>query len=163
GFGPPDEVTDACAQLRDNHGIKSFKVKVGQGLDRDIAVLRSLRREQPDARISVDANGAYDLVEARRLVRALAELDIAWIEEPLSADRPLGRVRIAASAEILGDESCSTPGEVAREVLAGRSHLVSLKPARTGYLLSDRIRGFCESSGVPLVVGTQGESGIGTL
>ena len=164
GIGSPEVNADLCARLRAEHGIKSFKVKMGQGVEKDVAVLERLRREQPDALIYIDANHAYDLPESMRLLRAVRDLDIAWVEEPVSADEPLARSRVAAAGfEILGDESCTTPGEVAREVLAGRSHLVSLKLARTGYILSDRIRGFCESVGASLIVGSQGETGIGTL
>jgi L-Ala-D/L-Glu epimerase / N-acetyl-D-glutamate racemase len=164
GIGSPEDVAEVCGRLRAEHGIKSFKVKLGQGIDRDLAVLSRLRAEQSDALIYVDANHAYGAVEALNLLRSLGDLDIPWVEEPVSADEPLGRARVAdAGFAILGDESCTTPGEVAREVLAGRSQLVSLKPARTGYALSERIRGFCESVGAPLVVGSQGETGIGTL
>jgi L-alanine-DL-glutamate epimerase-like enolase superfamily enzyme len=164
GIGSPEVVAETCQKLRGEHGIKSFKVKVGQGIDRDLAVLRRLRTEQPDALVYVDANHAYGVVDALRLLRSFADLDIAWVEEPVSADEPMGRLRVAnAGFQILGDESCTTPGEVAREVLAGRSHMISLKLARIGYTLSNRIRGLCESAGIPLVVGTQGETGIGTL
>jgi L-alanine-DL-glutamate epimerase-like enolase superfamily enzyme len=164
GIDSPEVVAETCARLREHHGITSFKVKVGQGIDRDLEVLRRLRGQQPDALVYIDANHAYGLVEMLRLMESIAELDIAWIEEPLSADEPLARERVAGSGFlVLGDESCTTPGEVAREVLAGRSHMVSLKLARTGYRLSDRIRGFCESVGAPLVVGSQGETGVGTL
>ncbi len=164
GIGSPEVVSDSCRKLRDEHGIKSFKVKVGQGINRDLAVLRRLRADQPDALVYIDANHAYGVVDALRLLQSVADLEIAWIEEPVSADEPLGRLRAASSGfQILGDESCTTPGEVAREVLAGRSHMVSLKLARTGYARSERIRGFCESCGIALVVGSQGETGIGTL
>jgi L-alanine-DL-glutamate epimerase-like enolase superfamily enzyme len=165
GHASPDEAATTCLRLREQYGLRSFKVKVGQGIATDAAVLSSIRAGQPDALIYIDANRAYGPVEALELEHAVADLGVRWIEEPVSADLPLGRRRVAAIGRlaVLGDESCTTPGEVAREVLAGRSHLVSLKPARTGYLLSDQIRGFCESVGAPLVVGTQGESGIGTL
>jgi L-Ala-D/L-Glu epimerase len=165
GYGAPPQVAAECAGLRERFGIKSYKVKVGQGLGADLAVLRLLRKEQPDALIYIDANKAYDSVGALELVRAVSDLSIAWVEEPSSADTPLGRKRVAdvGCLAVLGDESCTTPGEVAREVLGGRSHLVSLKLARTGYVWSERIRGFCESVGAPIVVGSQGESGVGTL
>jgi L-Ala-D/L-Glu epimerase len=165
GIAAPEEMELTCSRLVSEHGITSFKVKVGQGVERDVAALERIRRAHPDALLYIDANRAYDPVDALRLAYAVAHLNIAWNEEPSSADEPLGRARVAAEGglPVLGDESCTTPGEVAREVLSGRSHLVSLKLARTGYVLSERIRGFCEAVGAPLVVGTQGESGLGTL
>jgi L-alanine-DL-glutamate epimerase-like enolase superfamily enzyme len=67
------------------------------------------------------------------------------------------------SLTVLGDESVPGPGDVSREVLAGRCAAISLKVGRSGYLDADRIRGFCESAGVPILSGSQGESSVGTL
>jgi L-alanine-DL-glutamate epimerase-like enolase superfamily enzyme len=165
GIGSPGEMAEQCAKWRAEYGVASFKIKVGHGIERDVEALERIRRDHPDALVYIDANRAYDPVDALRLAGAAVRLGIAWNEEPCTADAPLGRARVAAEGGIpvLGDESCTTPGEVAREVLARRSHMISLKLARTGYGLSERIRGFCESVGAPIVVGTQGESGLGTL
>jgi L-alanine-DL-glutamate epimerase-like enolase superfamily enzyme len=165
GFGRPDEVEAECRQLRDEHGIRGFKLKAGHGLDNDVATIAAVRRDQPDALIYVDANHGFDQLQALEFGRRVRDLGVAWVEEPVPADQVLGRQRVAESGllNVFGDESCTTPGEVGREVLAGRAHLVSMKIARTGYLGSDQIRGFCETVGAPIVIGSQGDSGIGTL
>jgi L-Ala-D/L-Glu epimerase len=165
GFGSPEAVTAECRQLRDEHGIKGFKLKAGHDLANDVATIESVRRDQPDALVYVDANHGFDQLEALEFGRRVRDLGVAWVEEPTPAEQVLGRQRVAASGvlNVFGDESCTTPGEVGREVLAGRAHLISLKIARTGYLASERIRGFCETVGVPIVIGSQGDPGIGTL
>jgi L-alanine-DL-glutamate epimerase-like enolase superfamily enzyme len=64
---------------------------------------------------------------------------------------------------ILGDESCTTPQEVAREIEDETIHLVSIKVARTGYRLSRDIVGLCAGHGLRPMIGSQGDSGIGVL
>jgi L-alanine-DL-glutamate epimerase-like enolase superfamily enzyme len=41
--------------------------------------------------------------------------------------------------------------------------MVSIKPSRTALHTSSRIRDYCEASGVDVVIGTSGESGVGTF
>lgn len=165
GLGRPGEVEEECRKLRDEHGIKSFKLKAGHDLENDLSTIQRVRRDQPDALIYVDANHGFDQLEALEFGRRVKDLGVAWVEEPTPADQVLGRQRVADSGllNVFGDESCTTPGEVGREILSGRAHLVSMKIARTGYLGSDQIRGFCETVGTPIVIGSQGDSGIGTL
>ncbi|HFD16629.1 MAG TPA: mandelate racemase/muconate lactonizing enzyme family protein [Rhodospirillales bacterium] len=65
-------------------GFSAMKLKVGFGLDRDLAAARAVRKAiGPGVALMVDANHAYDLLAATELGRRLAELDIAWFEEPI--------------------------------------------------------------------------------
>jgi L-alanine-DL-glutamate epimerase-like enolase superfamily enzyme len=164
--GPPADVAGQCSALRERYGITSFKLKVGHDLDNDVATIALVRREQPDAFIYADANLGFDGLQALELDRRVRDLGVAWIEEPVSADGPLARGRAAGVRDglaLFGDESCTTPGEAGREALAGRSHLVSIKVARTAYRNSARVRSLCQTAGLPAVIGSQGDSGLGTL
>ena len=146
-------------------GVSAFRIKVGLDLRKDIANCEALRVAFGDAALlSVDANHGYDASEARAFAHACRDLGLAWFEEPCPAEHLLDRARLVQEAglPILADESVTNPGEVAREILAGRASAICLKVTRSGILNSNRIRSFCESLGVPLVMGTQGESGIGT-
>lgn len=165
GMASPDVVVDRVQHLRETFGIKCFKLKVGHDLPNDVTTVRRVREEQPDALIYVDANRAYDAMTALEFCRLTADMGVSWIEEPIPAESLFSRARFVEQSPlaVLGDESCTTPAEVAREVVAGRTSIVSMKIARQGYTGSDRIRGFCESSGIPIVPGAQGESGIGVL
>ena len=64
---------------------------------------------------------------------------------------------------MLGDESCPDLRSAVTEVLDGRSSMISIKLARTGIGISQRIRDFCEATGTGVLVGSQGDSSIGTL
>jgi L-alanine-DL-glutamate epimerase-like enolase superfamily enzyme len=165
GAGEPGAMAAEAVEAHERYGANSYKVKVGFDVVRDVAAVRAVRAAVPDALIYVDANHGYSGLQARRFVELTSELGVAWMEEPTDADRPLERERFRRESgmPILGDESCVTAGAVAREALAGRIDLVSLKVARTGYSVSDQIRGFCESTGIVPVMGNQGDSGLGTL
>jgi L-alanine-DL-glutamate epimerase-like enolase superfamily enzyme len=134
-------------------------------LDRDITLLTRLRATLPTALLRADANHAYTELEAIRFVEATADLGLAWFEEPTAADYVLGRERIAQfpAMQILADESTTSPATVVREILGRRAHAVSIKVPRSGYTESDRIRIFCEVTGTDVLIGTQGETGLGTL
>jgi L-alanine-DL-glutamate epimerase-like enolase superfamily enzyme len=66
-------------------GYRAFKVKVGRfGLDDDVERIEVGRKTAgKDIRIMVDANQAYNRVEALRRGRAYQELGCFWYEEPL--------------------------------------------------------------------------------
>jgi L-fuconate dehydratase len=83
--------TEALAE-----GFTQIKLKVGADLEEDrrrLAVARAT--VGPDIRIAIDANQRWDVAEAIEWVNALAEFDIAWIEEPTSPDDVLGHAAIA--------------------------------------------------------------------
>ncbi|MFI6228397.1 mandelate racemase/muconate lactonizing enzyme family protein [Micromonospora echinospora] len=87
------ETAEHCAAL----GLTAVKVKVGFGHDRDLANVRTARRVLGDAtQIFADANQAWTLPEALDTVPALADLGVAWVEEPLAGDRPAELDELAA-------------------------------------------------------------------
>lgn len=165
GQGSPEKVVEEAAWARGNYGITAFKVKVAPDLERGVECVRRVRQANPDALLYADANMGFDPIQAVEFGRRVADLNVAWVEEPVSARLPLARERAAREGglPILGDESCTTPEEVGKEVLAGRSQLVNLKIGRSGYTGSERIRGFCETVGAPIVIGTMLDSGLGVM
>ncbi|SCL32449.1 L-alanine-DL-glutamate epimerase [Micromonospora pallida] len=87
------ETAEQCAAL----GLTAVKVKVGFGRDRDLANVHAARRILGDAtQIFADANQAWTLPEALAMVPALADLGVAWVEEPLAGDRPAELDELAA-------------------------------------------------------------------
>jgi L-alanine-DL-glutamate epimerase-like enolase superfamily enzyme len=47
-----------------------------------------------------DAHGTWTVAEARRFCRAVAECDLAWLEEPVSADDKRGQAEVRAATDI---------------------------------------------------------------
>jgi L-fuconate dehydratase len=76
-------------------GFRQIKLKVGADLEDDIRRCRVARAVVgPDIRVAVDANQRWDVEEAVRWTKALAEFDPYWIEEPTSPDDVLGHAAI---------------------------------------------------------------------
>jgi D-galactarolactone cycloisomerase len=70
-------------------GYRAFKLKVGFGAERDLDNLARVRAAAgDDATLMVDANQAWDLAQALEIAPGLAAFGLAWVEEPLRADRP---------------------------------------------------------------------------
>jgi D-galactarolactone cycloisomerase len=93
----PDEkprgVPGVIAACRQDYelGYRAFKLKMGrgnrwmprpEGLKRDIEVTRAVREEFPDCRILVDANDGWTVRNACDYVKAVADCNLYWIEEP---------------------------------------------------------------------------------
>jgi L-alanine-DL-glutamate epimerase-like enolase superfamily enzyme len=164
GAGTVDAVRAEAGELVSAHGIRSFKVKVGMDLEKDVRLIQAIRRDLPAATIYVDANHGFSARDALSFLRRTQGDELAWIEEPCAVDDVLGRADVATRSPIpiLGDESCTSVREVATEVLARRCTMISIKLARTGIRASTRIREFCAAAGAPTILGSQGDSGIGT-
>jgi L-fuconate dehydratase len=92
---PDDKVRYLCKEAI-AHGWTAFKMKVGQNLHDNIRRAAILREEiGPDRKLMMDANQCWDVDEAIAQMKALAQFDPWWIEEPTSPDDVLGHARIA--------------------------------------------------------------------
>ena len=91
---PDDKIREGCrAAIAD--GWTALKMKVGRDLDDDLRRAALVREEiGPDRRLMVDANQVWDVPEAIEWIKALAESDPWWVEEPTSPDDVLGHARI---------------------------------------------------------------------
>ena len=99
----PEEATGFIEQ-----GFKGLKMKVGFGIDNDIANVKAVREAIGDEPfLAIDANHAYDVPTAIKLAWAVEEFNIAWFEEPVIPENFEGykKVREASSIPITGGES----------------------------------------------------------
>ena len=107
----PEKPGEAVATLR-RAGYNAFKLKIGFGIDRDLANLRDVRAAAGGDAVMVDANQAWDLDAATGMAERLASFDLGWLEEPLRADRPMQEwqrlaeqcaIPLAAGENAIGD------------------------------------------------------------
>ncbi|MGC2606908.1 MAG: enolase C-terminal domain-like protein [Silvibacterium sp.] len=91
-------------------GWKNFKLKVGGNEADDLRRARLVRDEiGAECRLMADANQKWDVDEAIRRTKQLAEVDLWWMEEPTSPDDVLGCARIrkaVAPTKIATGEHC---------------------------------------------------------
>lgn len=95
-LGYSDEKLVRLAKEAVADGFTQIKLKVGGDLADDVRRLGLARAAVgPDIRIAIDANQRWDVPAAIEWIAALAEFDIAWIEEPTSPDDVLGHAAIS--------------------------------------------------------------------
>lgn len=165
GYGPPQAMIDEALAMRERWGIDSFKLKVGIDPRQDVEMLHAVRAALPDALLYVDGNSGLNGADAVRVLEAGYEVGLAWAEEPVHRDDRPGRAFVARHVRvpIMGDESCRTPEEVARELGDGFVQVVAIKTARTGFRVSRDIAAQCAARRVRNVIASQGDSTLGIV
>jgi L-alanine-DL-glutamate epimerase-like enolase superfamily enzyme len=167
GFASPGEMADDALRVREQHGITTFKVKVGRRpVQLDVTACRALREALgEDTELYIDGNRGWTAAEAARALYQLQDVGLLFAEEPCPADDVAGRRWLVqhSTIPIYADESASRAAEVTREILAGSATGVTIKTARTGFTHSQRIHHLCEGLGVEVVIGNQIDSQIGSV
>jgi L-Ala-D/L-Glu epimerase len=127
--GPPGEVA-AAARRWQELGFRTFKLKVG--MPGDVDAVRATRRTLgPDARIRIDANGAWDLPTAEQKLSELEPLGIELCEQPVATLETFAVLRGAGSIPLAADESVATRSDADRARASG-CDLATLKLAKVG-------------------------------
>ena len=84
------DVAEPIEQAVDE-GFTAAKIKIGSGVDDDVRRVRTAREVLgDDATLMVDVNGNYRPEQAVRTAKAIAEYDIAWMEEPVPPENRSG-------------------------------------------------------------------------
>ncbi|WP_224386386.1 mandelate racemase/muconate lactonizing enzyme family protein [Pseudonocardia sp. ICBG1293] len=167
GFAPDEVMVAEARRMRDEHGVTTFKVKVGRRpVALDTGACRALREALgPDVELYVDGNRGWTAAEAARALDEMADLGLTLSEELMPADQVLGRRWLTARTTVptVADESATRPGEVTRELLDGAATMISIKTARTGFTGSQRVLHLCEGLGSEVVMGNQIDGQLGTV
>lgn len=113
-----------------------FKVKLGspEGIEADRAMLKAIREDVPDAEMSVDANGGWNVQQALAMCDWLAEYNIKYVEQPLPRGQEvkLPELKERSPIPIFVDESCFTSRDIPK--LADRAHGINIKLMKSGGL-----------------------------
>jgi o-succinylbenzoate synthase len=128
--GEPAAVA-ADAERWASEGFSTFKLKLGVG--DDVGQVRATREALgPEARIRVDANAAWDVETARRMLREIEPFDVELAEQPVATLEEAAQVSSATSIPLAGDESIESRGDAIRAVKLGACKLAGLKLAKVG-------------------------------
>ena len=85
GYQAPDSLAAEAAPMVEA-GYKALKLRVGDSVKNDIARMTAVRRRFGDDMVLLtDANTGYTVEDVRRVMPAMDELGIAWLEEPFPA------------------------------------------------------------------------------
>lgn len=145
-------------------GIQSLKVKLGspEGIAADQAMLLAVKQAAPHiTRISVDANGGWNLEQALYMANWLAEQGILYIEQPLTKGQEgdLPELYHQSPLPIFADESCFTSYDIFP--LADRVHGVNIKLMKAGGLTEAlRMIHTARSCGLKIMFGCYSDSSL---
>jgi D-galactarolactone cycloisomerase len=95
GQGEADRLADEAIRHCES-GFRLMKVKLGYGVDDDLACMAAIGRAIAGRGVTlmVDTNHAYGRAEALKLGRALADYDLRWYEEPVAPEDVRGYVEM---------------------------------------------------------------------
>jgi L-fuconate dehydratase len=135
-LGYSDEKLERLARQAVQDGFRTIKLKVGADPAADLRRCRIARRAiGPNIGLAIDANQRWDVTDAIEWLKPLADLDIAWVEEPTSPDDVLGH---AAIRKAVSPMSISTGEHAHNRVMfkqffqARAVDLVQIDAARVG-------------------------------
>jgi len=108
-------------------------LKVKLGTDRDIDILKTIRNAT-HKEIRVDANCAWTVKQAIRMLPVLEEFGVKALEQPLVAEDLDGLAEVSrrSSIPVIADESCETAADIPR--LVGKVDGINIKLAKCGSL-----------------------------
>jgi L-Ala-D/L-Glu epimerase len=126
----PRELASQAVAWRER-GFETFKLKLGIGEDGERA--RAVRDAVgPEARLRVDANGAWSTDQAVAVLGELEPLGVELVEQPTPTLREMATVAAATPIPIAADESVTSAKEAARAVRAGACRLATVKLSKVG-------------------------------
>ena len=144
-------------------GCGTVKVKVaerGQGPEEDVARVAAVRDALgPGGKIRVDANGAWDVDQAERMLRELGRYGLEYAEQPCATLDELARLRRRVGIPIAADESIRRAADPLRVRAAGAADIVVVKVQPLGGVRS-ALR-VAEACGLPAVVSSAVETSAG--
>jgi glucarate dehydratase len=145
-------------------GYGTVKVKLGLGEDRDVELVKAVREAVgPRVKVRGDANGAWTVGTAKRLLRKLEAYDLEYVEQPLPLEDLPGHalLRKQSSVPIALDESAYTLQDVMAIVRQEAADVVLLDPHEAGGLLATRkAAAVCEAAGIPVTLHSGAELGV---
>jgi L-alanine-DL-glutamate epimerase-like enolase superfamily enzyme len=137
-----------------------YKIKLGT--PNDIEIMEKIRKHT-DARLRVDANGGWTAAEAMEKIRALRDLNVELIEQPLAKGDWEGMELISKDTPVplFADESCVKEEDVEK---CGRYFQgINIKLTKCGGITpARRMIGNARKLGLQVMMGSMNESTIGS-
>lgn len=158
----PTLLSEATAAVEE--GIKTIKIKIGLDPDRDVQVVREVRRAVGDGiEVVVDANQGYATPRvAIAALKRMEDLRIRYAEQPVEGLQRIAQVARAVDIAIMADESAWTPQDVLDIIRLQAADVISLYTTKPGGLMpAKKTAAVAEAGGFPCNVNGSAELGIG--
>jgi L-Ala-D/L-Glu epimerase len=144
--------------------FQAVKVKLGSpsGIKADQEMFRAVQQAVPQgAKVSIDANGGWNLTDAISMTHWLAEQGVTYIEQPLNQEQESDLLELYRQSPlpIFVDESCFNSRDIPR--LADRVHGINIKLMKSGGL-SEALRMIhtAKACGLQIMFGCYSDSAL---
>lgn len=164
GIGPIEASLRRVAELRVS-GHRTVKIKVGNDVDRDIALVHAIREEYGfDLRIRADANGGYSSAHAHYFARSVEGARLEYFEQPLAPHDIEGLVRLRATGliPIAVDESLFSLHDAFDIAHRGAADVFVIKLIKLGGLhVARKVVAIAEAAGLTCTAVSPYETALG--
>ena len=144
-------------------GVETFKVKVGENLEQDIARLVKVRNLRPKAKLRIDVNGDWSVNDAIANLREIYENigPLEYVEQPCATVEELRELKekLKLSIPIAGDEVLRKATDPFAINLEGAVDVLMLKVQPLGGIA--RAHKLAERHKLPVVISSALESAVG--
>lgn len=157
------EKTAQIAQYFKALGLSQIKVKIdGKGDRERLLAVREIMGEEVSIRI--DANGAFSLKEAIKVLNRLSDMRIECIEQPIARRNisDFAKLKPEISIPVMADESLVTPEDAQRLISLKACDFFNLRISKCGGIYKTLcIAELAKKAGIRLQLGAQvGETAI---
>ncbi len=146
-------------------GFNIIKMKISGNPDLDVEQVGAVRAAVgPKIHLRLDANQGYRAGDCLPTFKKLASFGLDYIEQPLPRWDLDGQAMLAAALDtpIMGDESCYSPEDVVTLIRHKAVDIVNIKIMKSGLTRSQKMASIAEAAGLPCMIGSMVELGIGT-
>lgn len=165
-IGEPDKMAREAAD-RIKQGYRSFKMKVGTEVQKDVERIRAVRAEVGnDIAIRVDVNQGWKTSgNTMPALRELEKLGLDWLEQPVLADDIDAMVEIKSKTTIplMIDEGLHGEKEMREIIVKRAADKVNIKLMKCGGIYpAIKLAHMAEMAGIECQIGSMVESSVGS-
>jgi O-succinylbenzoate synthase len=143
-------------------GFPRIKLKAAKGWD--LEMLQIVTKTFPDMTFHIDCNSGYSLDEDLPFFKAIDDMGLAFIEQPLHYTDILDHAELAKQigTPICLDETIVDPRSAEQAIRIGACHYINIKPGRIGGLSNAlAVHDMARDAGIPVWIGGMLESAVG--
>lgn len=148
------------------NGFKTFKVKVGNTITEDLKLVSKVRECIGDElELTVDANAGWDVKDAIEAINRLDEYNLGAVEQPVQRwnIEGLREVRNSVRPAIMADESLFDFHDALMLIKYEAADIFNTYVSKGGGMANNqKVVAVAESAGIPCLLGSMVELGIGT-
>lgn len=146
-------------------GERVFYLKVGRGQELDLGITAAVRREIGNARLRLDANEGWSVVDAINMCKKLEKYDIEFIEQPTVSwsIAAMAQVRASVGIPIVADQAAFTLYDVYEICRQKAADMICIGPREIGGIQPMmKAAAVAESAGLKICIHSSFTTGVTT-